>query len=108
MFHNHIAQLQYYCFIYFNFQILREKSRRQDNVSQPYSTTDSIAVLNILIFKFLERSLEDKTMFHNQIAQLQYYCFIYFNFQILREKSRRQDHASQPYSTTAILLFYIF
>ena len=31
-----------------------------DYSSQPYSTTGNITVLYILIFKFLERSLEDK------------------------------------------------
>ena len=30
-------------------------------------------------------------MFHNLIAQLEMLLFIYFNFQILREKSRRQQ-----------------
>ena len=33
----------------------------RDHVSQPYSTNSNIIVLNILIFKFLERSLEDKS-----------------------------------------------
>ena len=31
----------------------------RDHVSQPYSTTGNIIVLNILIYKFLDRSLED-------------------------------------------------
>ena len=31
----------------------------RDHVSQPYSTTGNINVLYILIFKLLERSLED-------------------------------------------------
>ena len=31
----------------------------RDHVSQPYSTTGNIIVLNILIFRFLERNLED-------------------------------------------------
>ena len=34
----------------------------RDHVSQPFSTTDNIIVLYILIFKFLERSLEDKSV----------------------------------------------
>jgi len=34
----------------------------RDHVSQPYSTTDNIIVLYILIFKFLERSLEAKSV----------------------------------------------
>ena len=33
----------------------------RDHVSQPYSTTGNITVLYILIFKFLERSLKDKS-----------------------------------------------
>ena len=32
----------------------------RDHLSQPYSTTGNIIVLYILIFKFFERSLEDK------------------------------------------------
>ena len=32
----------------------------RDHVSQPYSRTGNIIVLYILIFKLLERSLEDK------------------------------------------------
>ena len=31
----------------------------RDHVSEPYSTTGNIIVLHILIFKFLERSLEN-------------------------------------------------
>ena len=34
----------------------------RDHVSQPYSATGNIIVLYILIFKLLERSLEDKTV----------------------------------------------
>ena len=34
----------------------------RDHVSQPYSTTGNITVLYILIFKFLERSREDKSV----------------------------------------------
>ena len=33
----------------------------RDHVSQPYSTTGDIIVIYILIFKFLEKSLEDKS-----------------------------------------------
>ena len=32
------------------------------HVSQPYSTTGKIIALHILIFKFIERSLEDKSV----------------------------------------------
>ena len=34
----------------------------RDHVSQPYSRTGNFIVLYILIFKFLERSLEDKSV----------------------------------------------
>ena len=33
-----------------------------DHASQPYSTTGNIIVLYILIFKFLEKSREDKSV----------------------------------------------
>ena len=33
----------------------------RDHVSQPYSTTGNTIVLYILMFKFLQRSLEDKS-----------------------------------------------
>ena len=34
----------------------------KDYVSQPYSTTDNIIVLNNLIFKFIERNQEDRSV----------------------------------------------
>ena len=34
----------------------------RDHVPQPYSTTGNIIVLYILIFKLLEKSLEDKSV----------------------------------------------
>ena len=34
----------------------------RDHASKPYSTTGNIIILDILIFKFLERSLEDKSV----------------------------------------------
>ena len=41
---------------------LRSSFNESDHVSQAYSTTGNIIVLRILIFKFLERSLEDKNV----------------------------------------------
>ena len=38
---------------------LRSSLNVRDHVSQPYSASDNIIVLYILIFKFLGRSLED-------------------------------------------------
>ena len=40
---------------------LTEMFNVRDHLSQPYSTTGNVIVLYILIFKFLESSLEDKT-----------------------------------------------
>ena len=41
---------------------LRSSLNVRDHVSQPYSKTGSIIVLSILIFKFLERRSEDKSV----------------------------------------------
>ena len=38
----------------------------RDHVSQPYSTTGNIIVLNIVIFKFLGRSRGDKSVWTEQ------------------------------------------
>ena len=67
MLHIHIAQWQYYGFIYFNFQTLRSREDKNSGLtldvnqlqvlshaSQPYSTPGNIMVLYILIFKLLE------------------------------------------------------
>ena len=41
---------------------LRSSLNDRYHVLQPYSTTGNIIVLHILIFKFLERSREDKSV----------------------------------------------
>jgi len=46
--------------LFLNTLILRSSLNVRDHVSQPYSTTSNIIVLHILIFKFLEKSREDK------------------------------------------------
>ena len=47
-------------YIYLKNPYLHSSLNVRDLVSQPYSTTGSITVLYISIFKFLERSLEEK------------------------------------------------
>ena len=42
----------------------------RDHVSQPYRATDNIIVLHTLIFKFLERSLEDKMFVYKHVFGL--------------------------------------
>ena len=47
--------------IFSNTLILLSSLNVSDQVSHPYKTTDKIIVLYILIFKFLDSNLEDKT-----------------------------------------------
>ena len=48
--------------VFFNTHSLDSSLNVRDHVLQPYNTTGSIIVLYILIFKFIERSLEDKSV----------------------------------------------
>ena len=57
-------------FLFSNNLSLHSYLNVRDHVSQPYSTTGNTIVLYILIFKFLERSLEDKNLHINKIIIL--------------------------------------
>ena len=46
----------------FKYPSLDSSLNVRDHVSQPYSTTGNTIVLYILLIKFLERSLEDKSV----------------------------------------------
>jgi len=50
------------CILFSNTLCLNSSVNLSDHVSQPYSTTGNIIVLNVLIFKFLKSCLEDKSV----------------------------------------------
>jgi hypothetical protein len=50
--------------LFSNIHILHSSLNIRDLVSQPYRTTSNIIGLYNLIFKFLERSLEDKSVWN--------------------------------------------
>ena len=50
--------------LFSNTLILHSSLNVRDHVPQPYSTTGNIIVSYILIFKFLERSLENKSVYY--------------------------------------------